>query len=57
MDIINEDIYPPRKSHPNLQDEFIAITAVLQKGGNRKTRQNASTTGLRLGDARLLHEV
>ncbi|KAF8464899.1 hypothetical protein BDZ91DRAFT_729114 [Kalaharituber pfeilii] len=53
VDVINEDTYPARKTHPNLQDEFISISWALRRSPN--AIQNVGT--MRLGEARILSEM
>jgi ubiquitin-protein ligase len=52
--VANEDVFPPRKSHPNIDDEFVELTAAA-------ARPNAvnSTSGSRsnLRTSRLLNEM
>lgn len=53
-DVVNEDTYPARKQHPNLQGEFIAISAMLKKG---MSTGNNNTGPMRLGEGRLMQEM
>jgi len=53
-DIVNEDTYPARKQHPNLQGEFIAISAMLRK---TVSVGNHNALPMRLGEGRLMQEV
>ena len=55
MDIVNEDTYPARKSHPSLQDEFIGIPAVV--GSRKEGTASQNVIGIKLGDGRILQEV
>ncbi|KAK3660943.1 hypothetical protein LTR22_007771 [Elasticomyces elasticus] len=53
--IVNEENMPPRKAHPNLQDDFIELTAAAAARGNASNSVSGVRSNLRM--SRILREM
>ncbi|KAI1083612.1 hypothetical protein F5B20DRAFT_577291 [Whalleya microplaca] len=53
--VVSDDVFPPRREHPNLHDNFFQLTAAIAQRHNNRKRLSSVRTNLRT--SRLMREM